>query len=271
MHTPAHHLTTSDGTRIAHRDHTPEAGTSADPVLLLHGLAGHQGEWNDLVPRLLADGHRVVTYDARGHGDSTRHPRTTTRAAHVQDAVTLIEDLSLAPAILIGQSLGGHTALLLASAHPDLVKSLILIEAGPGGPNPKLPAEIAGWLDSWPTPFPSREAAQHFLGGQKAWADGLEEREDGWYPRFDRDTMIDSISELATTAYWTDWSRITAPTLLVRGQNGTVPPQEATDMLTRRPQTQDRLIPDAGHDVHLDQPDALYEAIRSFLLDLGPT
>ncbi|MFI5685732.1 alpha/beta fold hydrolase [Streptomyces sp. NPDC051636] len=36
-------------------------------------------EWDDLIARLLADGHRVVTYDARGHGDSTRTPRDMTR------------------------------------------------------------------------------------------------------------------------------------------------------------------------------------------------
>ncbi|WP_443041993.1 alpha/beta fold hydrolase [Streptomyces sp. B21-079] len=58
----------------------PDAADSADtaeaapppPVLLLHGLAGHLGEWDDLTARLLADGHRVVRHDARGHGRSAR-------------------------------------------------------------------------------------------------------------------------------------------------------------------------------------------------------
>ncbi|MCD7444199.1 alpha/beta hydrolase [Streptomyces lincolnensis] len=98
---------------------------------MLHGLAGHQGEFDDLASRLHAAGHRVVSYDARGHGASTLRPPTVTRAAHVQDAVTLIEELALAPVTLIGQSLGGHTAMLLASARPDLVGSLVLVEAGP--------------------------------------------------------------------------------------------------------------------------------------------
>lgn len=67
------HLTTPDGTRIAYRDHTPPEGRSGRTVLL-HGLAGHMGEWDDLTVRLLADGHRVVTYDAIGPGVSTRTP-----------------------------------------------------------------------------------------------------------------------------------------------------------------------------------------------------
>ncbi|WP_143674623.1 alpha/beta fold hydrolase, partial [Streptomyces caniscabiei] len=136
------HLTTPDGVRLAHRAHVPtHAHTQDRTLLLLHGLAGHQGEWDDLVPRLLADGHRVVTYDARGHGASTRRPADMSRAACVRDAVTVIRELGLAhpgqaPLTLVGQSLGGHTAFLTAAAHPELLDSLILIEAGPGAPDP---------------------------------------------------------------------------------------------------------------------------------------
>ncbi|GAA2419755.1 alpha/beta hydrolase [Streptomyces glaucus] len=270
MHTasPTHHLTVPDGTRLAHRDHTPSPpAPETGPVLLLHGLAGHQGEWDDLVPRLLADGHRVVTYDARGHGASTRRPATVTRACHVRDAVALIEHLALAPVTLVGQSLGGHTAMLLAAHHPDLVRSLVLVEAGPGGPSPELPDRTARWLDSWPVPFASPEEARRFLG-HRAWAAGLERRPDGWHPRFDRTTMIDTVSELATTAYWDAWSRVTSPTLLVRGEHGTLTEQDATKALTRRPATRHVLVPDAGHDVHLDQPGRLHEEIARFLTDV---
>ncbi|MEV5435912.1 alpha/beta hydrolase [Streptomyces sp. NPDC052682] len=257
-------LTTPDGTRLAYRDHHPAPAEAAGPLLLLHGLAGHQGEWDALARRLRSDGHRVVTYDARGHGASTRVPASTSRAAHVRDAVTVIGELSLAPVTLIGQSLGGHTAMLLAADHPDLVRSLVLVEAGPGGPNPDLPGRIAGWLDSWPTPFTSLEQARDFLG-HEAWTRTLRKRGDGWYASFDRDVMIDSVAELATTAYWPQWSRITCPTLLVQGENGTMRPGEPERMLTLRPGTHHRLIPGAAHDVHLDQPDRLHQAIRTFL------
>ncbi|WP_107092267.1 alpha/beta fold hydrolase [Streptomyces sp. NRRL B-1140] len=256
-------LTTPDGTHLAHTDHHP-AGNPASTFLLLHGLAGHQGEWDTLAAQLSADGHRVVTYDARGHGASTRTPATTTREAHVQDAVALIRQLDLAPVTLLGHSLGGHTAMLLAASHPHLVKSLILIEAGPAGPAPGLPAQIATWLDSWPTPFRSLEEAESFLG-HEAWTRTLEQRADGWYPAFDRTTIVDSVAELATTAYWEEWSRITCPTLLIQGERGTMRPGEPAEMLSRRPHTRLIRISDAAHDVHLDQPERLYEAIVSFL------
>ncbi|MDT9700784.1 alpha/beta fold hydrolase [Streptomyces sp. P17] len=51
----------------------------------------------DLTTRLRADGHRVVTYDARGHGASTRRPTTVSREACTADAAALLEHLSLPP------------------------------------------------------------------------------------------------------------------------------------------------------------------------------
>ncbi|MFF9091611.1 alpha/beta fold hydrolase [Streptomyces sp. NPDC014802] len=256
------HFTTRDGTRIAYDDQDP--GGTAGPVLLLHGLAGHLGEWDDLTPRLLADGHRVIRYDARGHGASTRTPSDMTRAAAVSDAAALLTHLRVPPATLLGQSLGGLTALQLAARHPDLVSHLILIEAGPAGPNPALPTQIATWLDSWPTPFPTLTEATTFLG-HEAWSRGLEKRQDGYHPRFTRDTILAAIQELSTNHYWPDWSHITCPTLLLRGEKGTMRPEEAEEMQTRRPDTQVKVIAGAGHDVHLDRPEAVYAAIAAFL------
>jgi pimeloyl-ACP methyl ester carboxylesterase len=264
------YLTTPDGIRLAYRDDTPaHAHPTAPPVLLLHGLAGHLGEWDDLAVRLLADGHRVVRYDARGHGASTRTPADMTRAAAVRDAVTVLEALSLPPAILLGQSLGGLTAMLTAAAHPSLVTSLILVEAGAAGGDAGLPGQIAGWLDSWPVPFPSRREAAAFLG-HEAWADGLDWREDGGHARVDRDTMVAAVAELATQDYWAQWAGVSCPTLLVRGERGTMPAEEAAKMRSRRPagrQAVIAVVEDAGHDVHLDQPRALYQSIASFLRD----
>jgi pimeloyl-ACP methyl ester carboxylesterase len=84
-----------------------------------------------------------------------------TRAAPVEDAAMLIRGLALAPVTLVGQSLGGHTAMLLAAAHPGLVGSLTLVEAGPAGPSPDLPAQIAHWLDTRTRGRPSSRTRLH--------------------------------------------------------------------------------------------------------------
>ncbi|MFE9912465.1 alpha/beta fold hydrolase [Streptomyces clavifer] len=255
-----------DGVRLSCRDW----GGSGPPVVLLHGLAGHAGEW-DLLARALRPDHRTVAVDQRGHGASSRHPRDVSRNAYVADVVAVLERLGLHQPVLIGQSLGGHTALLTAAAHPDLVRALVLVEAGPGGPNSNVQAEIGGWLDAWPTPFPSREAAAAFLGGGavgEGWAAGLEERVDGWWPRFDRDVMVASLAENARHSFWDEWARVTCPVLAVLGQSGIIPPPEAEAMLQRHPGTTAASIPGAGHDIHLERPGTLQQLLLEFLDEL---
>ncbi|MFB7222632.1 alpha/beta fold hydrolase [Streptomyces sp. NPDC056227] len=259
------HTVVRDGVRISCREWlAPGAGP---PVLLLHGLAGHAGEW-DTVAQDLSTRHRVIAVDQRGHGASERHPRDVSRAAYVGDVVAVVHQLELHQPALVGQSLGGHTALLTAARHPDLIRAIALVEAGPGGPNPKVQAEIGGWLDSWPVPFPSREAAVAFHGGGpvgEGWAAGLEERGDGWWPRFDRDVMVASLAENARRSFWDEWAQITCPTLVVLAQSGIIPPEEIRAMLARQPQTAAVSIPGTGHDLHLEQPAVLRELLQKFL------
>jgi pimeloyl-ACP methyl ester carboxylesterase len=256
-----------EGVRISCRDW----GGSGPPVVLLHGLAGHAGEW-DALARGLSPRYRIVAVDQRGHGASERRPRDVSRAAYVADAVAVIGQLGLHRPVLAGQSLGGHTALLTASAHPGLLRGLVLVEAGPGRAEPNVPAEIGAMLDAWPTPFPSRRAAVEFFGGGavgEGWAGGLEERDGGWWPRFDRDVMVQALAENARRSFWEEWAGITCPTLVVLGQSGIVPPHETEAMLQQRPQTVALSVPGAGHDVHLERPEALHQVLRDFLERAG--
>ncbi|WEH33608.1 alpha/beta hydrolase [Streptomyces sp. AM 4-1-1] len=258
-------LSTTDGVRLSCVDY----GGDGPPVLLLHGLAGHAGEWASLAG-MLTSHHRVLAYDARGHGAATRCPVDLSRAAHVRDAKTVMDQLvgEETPLTLVGQSLGGLTALLTAAAHPDRVEALVLVEAGPDGPAPELPERIGSWMDSWPVPFASFEAASAFFGGGEvgnAWAAGLARTPDGLHPRVDRDVMVATVAENARRGFWDEWDRVCCPVLVVRGASGSMRAEEAEQMRVRHPDTDVRIVPDASHDVHLDQPAALYTALRAFL------
>ncbi|MEE1786572.1 alpha/beta hydrolase [Streptomyces sp. SP17BM10] len=257
------HIVERDGVRLSCRDW----GGPGTPVVLLHGLAGHAGEW-DAVARSLSRRHRVVAVDQRGHGAATRRPGDVSRTAYVADVVAVVEQLDLHRPVLVGQSLGGHTAMLTAAAHPALPGGLVLVEAGAGSPSPDLPTAIGAALDAWPKPFPSRGAAVEFFGGGavgEAWAGGLEERDGGWWPRFEWDVMVGSLAELARRSSWDEWTSITCPALVVLGQSGVIPREEAETMLRLRPETEAMSIPAAGHDVHLEQPDPLCRALYGFL------
>jgi pimeloyl-ACP methyl ester carboxylesterase len=253
-----------DGVRLVARDF---GGPNA-PVVLLHGLAGNAGEW-DMAAEQLSPRYRVVALDQRGHGASERRPADVSRAAFVADVVALIEQSGLHRPVLVGQSLGGHTAMLTAAAHPGLLRALVLVEAGAGGPNPPSVATgIAAWLDSWPVPFATLRAAEEFFTGQQmpaAWASGLQERDGRWWPSFERDVMVECLAENATRSWWSEWARIDCPTLLVLGERGIIPAADIDQMLRLRPDTVATTVPAAGHDLHLEQPDALHAVLTDFL------
>lgn len=239
------------------------------------GSPGTCGEWDDTARLLRDSGHRVVALDQRGHGGSERHPGDVSRAAYVADAVAVIDQLGLDRPVLIGQSLGGSTALLTAAAHPGLPRALVLVEAGPGRANPGVQEQIGGWLRAWPVPFPSREVAVAYLGGGKepvgeGWAGGLEERADGLWPRFDPEVMVRSLDENATRAFWEEWAALSCPTLAVLGQGeqgGIIGGEEYAEMVRLRPALRGAGLPGAGHDVHLEQPGILHRLIVDFLAD----
>jgi pimeloyl-ACP methyl ester carboxylesterase len=210
----------------------------------------------------------VVAYDARGHGDSERAPEDVSREAHVADAAFVIEELALAPAIVVGQSLGGHTALLLAAARPELVRALVLAEAGPSDGDASEAAQLGAALAAWPLPFPTREAALDFFGGPglraEAWVDGFEQRADGWWPRFDRAVMEATLRAAMERPSWDEWARVRCPVLVVRGREGSITAMVARDMFRRNRRASVVELP-GGHDVHLEAPAEWQAEVERFV------
>lgn len=212
----------------------------------------------------------MIAFDQRAHGASERRPADVSRAAYVADVVAVADELALGSVVLVGHSLGGHTAMLTAAAHPDRVAALVMIEAGPGDADSDLPAGIEEWLASWPVPFRSRNAAIAFFGGGaigSGWAAGLERREDGWWPRFEPELMVRSVRELSRRSYWREWQQVKCPTLVVLAESGKFSAERARAITRAQPSTTVVRIPGAGHDVHLQEPELVRAALIDFLND----
>ncbi len=268
---------TREGVRLACRDFAGEGPA----VLLLHGLAGHAEEWSETAAWLAAQ-HRVVGLDARGQGHSERFVADVSRDALVADTAFVIERLELTPVVVVGQSVGGLTALSLAAGRPELMRGLVLVDASPEGGGAGIDEAIGVLtqaLRAWPVPFHSQADAQTFFANRfgsslaaEAWTRGLEHTEDGWRPRFDVEMMAKTLREALSTPSWEEWERITCPTLVVRAGNGLIDPETALEMAKRLPGARLTEIREAPHDVHLGRPGEWREALSSFLesLDCQP-
>jgi pimeloyl-ACP methyl ester carboxylesterase len=213
---------------------------------------------------------RTVALDQRGHGHSTRMPDDLSRDAFVDDVAAVIDAASIQnPVVLIGQSMGAHTAFLTAARYPHLVSHVVMIEGDIGGGNDEPLAGLRKALASWPVPFPTYDSAMQFFGGDnelgRAWADGFEQRADGFWPRWNIDVMIRTMAPVFEREYWPEWVSLPQPTLLVLGQMGSIDPSRIDRMLQVRPATRRVTIASAGHDVHLDQPQAWLHALDEFL------
>jgi pimeloyl-ACP methyl ester carboxylesterase len=257
------HSRERDGVSLSCLDHSGREPA----VLVLHGLAGYAREWDETAS-WLSRSHRVVVPEQRGHGRSGCSPTDVSPEAFVDDAEMWIRELGLAPVAVVGQSLGGLTALLLAAEHPDLVTGIVVVEATPEA-DPGAASRLRAWLESWPVPFASRREAADFFGGEgaaaNAWAAGLEKRSDGLWPSFNPDVLVSILAEASGRAYWEEWRRITCPALVVRGQRGWMPEDETRRMVEALPTARLAEITDAGHDLHLEQPERWQAVLGEFL------
>lgn len=255
----------SQGATLGYLDY----GGAGPPVVLLHGLAGRATEWATTAT-WLADICRVIVLDQRGHGQSSG-ATDFSRSAYVGDVVALVRALSLAPAILVGQSMGGTNAYLTAARHPELVRALVVAEAGIYC-NPGAPQQIANWLDSWPLPFADIAAAVRFFGGDtlagRTWSEVLVSTVDGYRPEFTRQDIIASVRDAEMRSdYAAEWKSVTCPTLMVTGERGWID-AELAHMLALNPHSAHVCIAGAGHDVHLERPDLWRAAIEPFIRGL---
>jgi len=120
---------TAGGVQFAYRELGVKTGT---PVIFLTHLAANLDNWDPRVVDGIAAKHHVITFDNRGVGGSTGKVPTTIEAmAH--DAVTFIRALGYEQVDLLGFSMGGMIAQVIALEEPELVRTLILTGTGPAG------------------------------------------------------------------------------------------------------------------------------------------
>jgi pimeloyl-ACP methyl ester carboxylesterase len=104
-----------------------EGPKNGAPILLLHGNMGRWQVFHPLIEELSKTRH-VFAMDLRGHGKSSHIPNSYLLKTHVQDVVSFIREKIDAPLTLMGYSLGGMIALMVAAHYPKLIHQLIVLD-----------------------------------------------------------------------------------------------------------------------------------------------
>lgn len=229
-------------------EHTPG-------VLLLHGLMGRASHWTSTA-RWLSERHRAVALDQRGHGRSEKPSQASfTREAYVDDAEAALEQLGLAPVVLIGHAMGALTAWQLAARRPDLVGGVIICDMRASALGSASQREWSDWFKAWPVPFATLADVRKWFGEDDPWverpnpargefyAEVMHECEDGWRPVFDPDQMLRSRETWVFDAHWEELAQVQCPALVVRGLDGELGRAEAQEMVRVLPRGSTRRWP----------------------------
>jgi pimeloyl-ACP methyl ester carboxylesterase len=270
-------------------------GDPAAPVVVCaHGAHDHGRMWDGLAPRLAGLGYRVVAPDLRGHGDSGRVATGSVWTATAIDLALLARHLG-APVGWVGHSFGGGQVMYAGAVWPELTRWVVSLDSlGPGG-GAFGDRDLAGLardaldhttrlLTTPPRLYPDRGAMvdrrqQANPRMPRAWvehlvAHGSVQAEGGWRWKVDPmfGTRVPGVFNVERLN--AQHGLLTAPTLvLTGGEHDTwseLSEAELADRLAHLPGAHHEVVADAGHYVHLEQPDAVMRSITAFLAQVGP-
>ena len=126
--------TSNDGLRLYARDYSASLAknTKAKTILCMHGLTRNSTDFEDICNEF-SDRYRLIVVDQRGRGfsDYDPNPENYNPLIYVQDMFLLLEQLELSTVILMGTSMGGIMAMMMAAMKPEMVESLIINDIGP--------------------------------------------------------------------------------------------------------------------------------------------
>ncbi|MBW5247727.1 alpha/beta hydrolase [Streptomyces sp. P01-B04] len=225
---PDVHSVQAGGIRLAHR---MWGDPSAPPVVLVHGRCGSSATWT-IVAERLAVRHRVYAFDFRGHGLSDWPGRYSFELFR-DDLHAFLEVRNLAGATVVGHSMGGAAAYLLAERQPGLIGRLVIEEAPPPFP-----------LD------PPRAAAER----------PGEELDFDWSLVPSTDAQLNDPDPAGRELL----GEITAPTLVIGGGPRSQIDQDDIARMARSIPGARHVTIDAGHLVHTERPEEFLAALRSF-------
>lgn len=249
-----------------------EISGAGEDVTLIHPGLWDSRVWDPQVPVLVDAGYRVVRYDVRGYGRSSRP--TGEPYSHVRDLEAVLDAAGVAQAALVGCSLGGMVAIDFTLAHPERVSALVVAASGLGGFEPL--AEEDDWWAEREAPIEAAIAAGDLEGAEELrleiWAPlgvtddaGARIRQIA-FDNLHEITMDESALEELDPPAAHRLAEIDVPTLVMVAEHDPPYMRRVGDVIARgilgaRKMT----IEGADHVVNLRQPDRFNRVLLAFL------
>lgn len=248
--------------------HYTRTGGNKLPLILLHGLMTNGLCWTGLAHVLEKD-YDVIMPDARGHGKSSVPGFGYRYEDHANDIAGLINALRLPHPILLGHSMGGMTAAVVASRKPNLLRGLVLAE--PTFLSPEVQREVRD----------SDVADQHRRMLNMPLSEVVADARNRHPNRSAETIELLARARLQTSMAAFDVltppnpdykilvSAIDVPSLIVFGDKGVISSVVADELQLLNPRFQAEQIKAAGHSVHLDQPERFAAVVGTFIRSIG--
>jgi esterase len=258
------------GLILQHRD----LGGEGPPLVILHGMLGSSRNWQT-VGRELASTNHVWALDARNHGQSP-HAEPMDYPAMAADVIQWLDAQGLAKVTLMGHSMGGKTAMLLACRHPDRVDRLIVVDIAPKdyhwvGRRAEYDAMNALDLSAIKTRADAEKQLETTIDDwamRKFITTNLERTAEGaWRWVINLPVLTSALGVLERTPLTTT-DHYSGPTQFILG--GKSPYVTSADhgvIQTHFPAARIDLLPEAGHNPHMDAREPFIKLVSSFLAD----
>ncbi len=245
--------------------------------MLLHGFTGSTASWGKLLQEFVNNSLHVIAIDMLGHGnsDAPADPERYSMEHCQADILAVLQQLAVEPgeAILLGYSMGGRIALY--SAYSRYFRALILESASPGLAKPQ-EREERRRSDSALAARIEREGVEAFVNyweqiplfaSQRGLSEGQWQAQRRQRLNNRSQGLANSLRGVGTGEQPPLQSQLTnldIPVLLLAGERDSKFCQIARDMAAKLPQSQLQIIPDAGHTIHLEQPEQFTRSVCAF-------
>jgi pimeloyl-ACP methyl ester carboxylesterase len=272
--------------------HYLDFGGSGTPLLMVHGLGGNALNWMAVGP-LLAETYHALAVDLAGFGQTPLFGRSATVSANAGLVHDFVTQVIGSPATLMGNSMGGHIAILEAASHPESVAAMVLVDPAIPGPHVRRPQpRMLGAMAALSVPglaqtllgrelralSPARlvERALELVCADPTRVDPevveahvqLTREREHLGPQNMRAFIQASRSiglRMADPRFWLRVAAVRAPALLIHGSlDRLIPVAAARELHRRRPDWEVRVLEGVGHVPMMETPDLFMDALSEW-------